>query len=175
MSVSRRRRLLSLLASARRPQYPPPAFLDPVCSVFRARYAIKVPRQAKILHPHDARYHLRASKRELRSILKQPVVEGVHYAPKASATALGLSAATLSRARAGPSGIRRPCSQFCSVARLTPIIRANSDCDFPSLRRIDLISAGRKVNTRAGLTFPRRIRPACRTLLRRSWKALSLT
>jgi len=38
LSVSRRRRLLSFFASARRPQYPPPAFfLDPACSVFRAR------------------------------------------------------------------------------------------------------------------------------------------
>jgi len=91
-----------------------------------------------------------------------------HYALKASATAFGFLAATLSKARAGPSGVLRPCSQFFSVATLTPIIKANSACDFPSFRRIDLMSAGLNVKTRLGFMLPRRIRPAWRTLLVRS-------
>jgi hypothetical protein len=56
---------------------------------------------------------------------------GCQAAPRfpcsASATALGFCAATRRSASAGPSGVRRPCSQFCSVATLTPIIRAAHD------------------------------------------------
>ena len=45
----------------------------------------------------------------------------------ALATASGSFAATLNKARAGPSGAFRPCSQFWRVETLTPIKRANSD------------------------------------------------
>jgi hypothetical protein len=45
---------------------------------------------------------------------------------RASATAFGFLAATRNNANAGPSGVRRPCSQFRNVATLTPIMRANS-------------------------------------------------
>jgi len=106
---------------------------------------------------------------------QQHVAEADDYAPSASATAFGLCAAISSRARAGPSGTRRPCSQFCNVATLTPIIRANSACDLPSLRRIDLMSAGRNVKTRAAFILPRLMRPACRILLTRFRKSLSFT
>ena len=41
----------------------------------------------------------------------------------ANATASGFTAATRSRARTGPSGRPRPCSQFCKVEMLTPIMR----------------------------------------------------
>jgi hypothetical protein len=54
----------------------------------------------------------------------------IAHEANAAATTSGFDAATFSKARAGPSG-RRPCSQFRSVAKLTPIMRANSVCDFP--------------------------------------------
>jgi hypothetical protein len=57
-----------------------------------------------------------------------------------------------------------PCSQLRSVATLTPIIRANSLCDFPSLTRTAFTTAGRNVNVRDGFRASRRMRPACRTL-----------
>jgi hypothetical protein len=57
---------------------------------------------------------------------RQPCTLMVRCYPSASTMALGFSAATISSARAGPSGLRRPCSQFCRVATLTPIIYANS-------------------------------------------------
>lgn len=49
----------------------------------------------------------------------------------AFATARGFLSVTRSSARAGPSGVRRPCSQLRSVATLTPIIVANCSCDWP--------------------------------------------
>ena len=113
------------------------------------------------LAPHGPKAKRHAEEEALRH-------RAAHYALKASATALGFSAATFSKARAGPSGVLRPCSQFFSVATLTPIIRANAACDFPSFRRIDLMSAGLNVKTRLGFALPRRIRPAWRTLLLRS-------
>ena len=58
----------------------------------------------------------------------------------ACATAPGFSAVTRRSARAGPSGWRRPCSQFCNVETLTPIIRANSAWDLSSPTRIALMS-----------------------------------
>ncbi len=73
---------------------------------------------------------------------KSRPTRGSSYALNASATAPGFSAATFRRARAGPSGVRRPCSQLRRVATLTPIMRANSDCDLSSLMRIALMSAG---------------------------------
>src|SRR5437764_10280061 len=53
--------------------------------------------------------------------------------PSAFATILGFFAATRSSACAGPSGECFPSSHACNVARLTPIMSANSDCDWPSL------------------------------------------
>jgi hypothetical protein len=76
------------------------------------------------------------------------------YEASAAATISGFTAATFSKARAGPSGRRRPCSQFRSVATLTPIMRANSACDFPSCPRIDFTSTGANAVTRRQLTLP---------------------
>ncbi len=45
---------------------------------------------------------------------------------KASRTALGFLAAIRNKALAGPSGFLLPCSQFCKVLTLTPIMIANS-------------------------------------------------
>lgn len=42
LSLVRRARLLSRLASALRPQYPPRPFLEPLCSVFFAAWAIGI-------------------------------------------------------------------------------------------------------------------------------------
>ena len=50
--------------------------------------------------------------------------------------------ATRRRASAGPSGLRRPCSQLRSVPTLTPIISANSLCDWPRRARRAFTSAG---------------------------------
>ena len=86
-------------------------------------------------------------------------------APNDRVTASGFSEAILSRVRAGPSGWRRPCSQFCNVEMLTPIIRANSDCDLSNFFRINLISAGSTWVVRPGCNWPRLIAPACLTLL----------
>jgi hypothetical protein len=47
----------------------------------------------------------------------------------ALSTASGCSAATRRRTRAGPSGARRPCSQFRTVAALIPSNAANFACD----------------------------------------------
>ena len=54
------------------------------------------------------------------AILKRNMM--VCYACSAFITARGLISATLSSANAGPSGLLRPCSQFCKVSILTPII-----------------------------------------------------
>jgi hypothetical protein len=54
------------------------------------------------------------------------------------------------------------CSQFCTVAILTPIIRANSLCDFPRHCRIDRMSSGSTTVNRDALIVPRLILPACR-------------
>src|SRR6185295_5607517 len=83
-----------------------------------------------------------------------------------AATACGLTEATLSSARAGPSGWRLPCSQFWRVDTLTPIIRANSDCDLSSLARIAFTSSAFTSNLRTGSCSPRLIRPASFTLAR---------
>ncbi len=80
----------------------------------------------------------------------------------ASTTAAGLWAATCNNARAGPSGIRRPCSQFLSVAPLTPIMSANADCDWPRSARTAFTSVGLNVTAcaprggfhRAGVRWP---------------------
>jgi len=97
------------------------------------------------------------------------------HALRAFATASGFWAATRSRACAGPSGTRRFCFQSRSLATLTPIIIANSVCDFPGLSRMALTSAGWKVTAPLGRTFLRRICPACRTLLARSSKFVFFT
>jgi hypothetical protein len=49
---------------------------------------------------------------------------------------------------------RLPCYQLRSVATLTPIIRANSLCDFPSFTRTAFTSAGRNVNVGDGFRAP---------------------
>jgi hypothetical protein len=90
---------------------------------------------------------------------------GCYAAPRsARVTAFGSAEATRRRASAGPSGVRRPCSQLRSVAMLTPIMSANSLCDLPSLLRIAFTSAGANVKARDAFAPPRRMRPACRTL-----------
>ena len=47
------------------------------------------------------------------------------YACKASIADFGFDATIFSRARAGPVGRVRRCSQFCKVRRFTPISSAN--------------------------------------------------
>jgi len=92
---------------------------------------------------------------------------------RASMTAFGFLAATRSKAKAGPSGVRRPCSQFRSVATLTPIMSANSAWDARSLDRTACTSVGRKVIVLDARRVPRRIWPACRTLVSSSRNAPS--
>jgi hypothetical protein len=70
-------------------------------------------------------------------------------------TAFGAADTTRSSASAGPSGLRRPCSQLRSVATLTPIMSENSAWDFPNLARIAFTSAGANLNTREGRAAPR--------------------
>ena len=98
-----------------------------------------------------------------------------YYARSAFSTASGSSAATFSKARAGPSGRRRPCSQFRSVATLTPIMRANSDCDRCRLCRTALISTGPISKTREGVLLPRLMSPASLVLVTNSLKSSSFT
>ncbi len=66
-----------------------------------------------------------------------------------------LFAATRSGARAGPSGVRRPCSQLRSGATLTPIVRANSACEALSSARTALTSSGLSTAVREGRSTPR--------------------
>ena len=102
-------------------------------------------------------------------------VAGSPHALSARITARGFAAATRSRARAGPSGERRPCSQFRRVATLTPIRRANSVCDLPRFSLIARTSSRLKWNTRDGRRAPRRIAPAWRMLVTRVSNSLALT
>ena len=106
-------------------------------------------------------------KRRSANRLIEAVWPGAGYglqALKDRATASGLSEAILSKTRAGPSGWRLPCSQFCRVETLMPIIRANSDWDFSSFLRINRTSAGSIWMVRPGFILPRLIAPACLTL-----------
>jgi len=88
--------------------------------------------------------------------------------PKALTTTFGFSSKTRSSAIAGPLGVLRPCSQFCTVSTLTPIILANCDCDtltdFLSLR----ISTALYLKAREAFARPLRILPASLILLLRS-------
>jgi hypothetical protein len=67
-----------------------------------------------------------------------------------SQTASGCLAATCSRIRAEPCGVRRPCSQFCNVLILMPNSAANSLCDNLYRSRIRLTSGASISNTRDG-------------------------
>lgn len=57
-------------------------------------------------------------------------------------TASGSRSIMFNSTRAGFSGCRRPCSQFCSVAGLIPNCATNSPCDMPNLRRTFFTSTG---------------------------------
>src|SRR5438552_3835743 len=70
----------------------------------------------------------------------------------------------LNSVAAGPVGRRRFCSQFCKVLTLTPIKRANSDCERLVCLRIARIPEGPTSNRREGFFLPRRIAPPSRTL-----------
>src|SRR5580658_9976825 len=70
----------------------------------------------------------------------------------------------LKRAAAGPVGRRRSCSQFCNVFTLTPISRANSDCERLVRSRIARIPEDPTSNRREAFLRPRRIAPPSRTL-----------
>src|SRR5215471_1686405 len=70
----------------------------------------------------------------------------------------------LKRAAAGPVGRRRSCSQFCKVFTLTPISRANSDCERLVRSRIARIPEDPTSNRREAFLWPRRIVPPSRTL-----------
>src|SRR5437016_14075073 len=65
---------------------------------------------------------------------------------------------------AGPVGRRRSCSQFCRVLTLTPIKRANSDCERLVRSRVARIPEGPTSNRRGGWFWPRRRAPPSRTL-----------
>jgi len=56
--------------------------------------------------------------------------------PNSSWTIDGRLAISASSTRAGPTGRRRPCSQFLSVPSRTPMLRAKSGWDIPVLPRI---------------------------------------
>ena len=56
--------------------------------------------------------------------------------PNSSWTIDGRLAISASSTRAGPTGRRRPCSQFLSVPSRTPMLRARSGWDIPVLPRI---------------------------------------
>ena len=56
--------------------------------------------------------------------------------PSASWTIVGRLSISASSTRAGPSGRRRPCSQFLSVPSGMPMHRAKAGCDIPVLLRI---------------------------------------
>ena len=58
-----------------------------------------------------------------------------HHLSSISSTIRGLCQSIASNTRAGPSGVRRPCSQLRKVPRDTPIWRENAACDSPVLRR----------------------------------------
>jgi hypothetical protein len=83
-----------------------------------------------------------------------------YSACNASRTALGFLAAIRSNALAGPSGCLLPCSQFCRVRTLTPIISAKSLCETLSFSRTVLISGGLISYTRLGALRPALISPA---------------
>ena len=68
------------------------------------------------------------------------------------------------RAAAGPVGRRRSCSQFCNVFTLTPISRANSDCERLVRSRIARIPEDPTSNRREAFHRPWRIAPPSRTL-----------
>lgn len=96
-------------------------------------------------------------------------------APTGSATSNSISgclAAIFSNTLAGPVGVRRPCSQFCSVSTLIPKIAANFDCDKPSSPRTRTrLESGLTRKTRPGFNFPRLIRFASRRLCFNSSKS----
>src|SRR5437867_4275296 len=70
----------------------------------------------------------------------------------------------LSRVAAGPVGRRRSCSQFCRVFTLTPISRANSDCERLVRSRIARIPEAPTSNRREAFLRLRSIAPPSRTL-----------
>ena len=88
-----------------------------------------------------------------------------------SSKASGCFSATCSNMRAGPSGLRRPCSQLRSVAVLIPMRIANLSCERPYWSRIFFTSDSAKVKVRAGFIVRLIIAPPCFTLLRSSSKS----
>jgi len=61
-----------------------------------------------------------------------------------------------------PSGVFLPCSQFLNLAKLIPIIEANSICVALAFLRIFLISGGENIEVRAGFfSFVRIFPPSC--------------
>ena len=76
----------------------------------------------------------------------------------------GSYAIILNSVAAGPVGRRRSCSQFCRVFTLTPIQRANSDCERLVRSRIARISEDPTSKRREAFLCPRRIALPSRTL-----------
>lgn len=66
----------------------------------------------------------------------------------------GAVATIFNRARAGPVGWRRSCSQFCKVRTLTRSKRANSLWDNPTPSRMAFTSSGWRSNRREGSSLP---------------------
>ena len=85
-------------------------------------------------------------------------------------TLSGLCFNTLKRARAGPDGLVRACSQFCIVSTLTPINTAKSPCDTPIFCRMPLTFIS-NLKTRRGFILPASIAFICRTLSHSSLNA----
>ena len=74
----------------------------------------------------------------------------------------------VSRTLAGPVGVLRPCSQFCTVLILTPIMEAKFPCDRERFSRMSRISCRSTTNRLEGSLVPRSISRPSRTLSR-SW------
>ncbi len=81
-----------------------------------------------------------------------------------SQTASGCLAATCRSTRAGPSGIRRPCSQLRSVFTLIPSRAANPSCDSRYVARRRFTFGPSTTKAREAAVSPRRMAPPWRTL-----------
>jgi len=81
-----------------------------------------------------------------------------------SSMAAGLCLASRSSTRAGPSGLRRPCSQFRTVATLIPNADANCVCESSSWRRMSRTSISSSEVVLAATCSPRRMAPPSRML-----------
>jgi hypothetical protein len=94
------------------------------------------------------------------------VSQGLKAPPHSASpcTASGYLAATCSSTRAGPTGTRRPCSQFRGVRTLIPSMAANCCWVRSNPARMPLMSGGWISKVRAAGISPRRTAPPWRRL-----------